>query len=62
VQRWRQQGRGPRFVRVGSQIRYHVSDLDEWLSTRMALSTADPVPGYRGAIPRAERDAPTAAE
>ena len=42
-QRWRQHGTGPRFVRVGSLIRYRRADLDQWLSTRIARSTADRV-------------------
>jgi hypothetical protein len=42
-QRWRQQGLGPRFCRVGNQIRYRQRDLDEWLSGRVAQSTADPI-------------------
>ena len=39
-QRWRQRGCGPQFLRIGSQIRYHATDLDAWLATRTAQSTA----------------------
>jgi Helix-turn-helix domain len=42
-QRWRQRGFGPKFLRVGNQIRYRQRDLDEWLSDRVAQSTADRV-------------------
>ena len=42
-QRWRQQGLGPKFCRVGNQIRYRQRDLDEWLVGRIAQSTADPI-------------------
>jgi len=42
-QRWRQRGFGPKFLRVGSQIRYRQRDLDDWLSGRIAQSTADRV-------------------
>lgn len=42
-QRWRQRGFGPKFLRVGTQIRYRQRDLDEWLSDRVAQSTADRV-------------------
>ena len=42
-QRWRQRGLGPKFCRVGIQIRYRQSDLDTWLSSRIAQSTADRV-------------------
>jgi hypothetical protein len=40
-QRWRQRGFGPKFLRVGNQIRYRQRDLDDWLSARTAQSTAD---------------------
>ncbi len=40
LQRWRQRGFGPKFLRVGNSIRYRQSDLDEWLSDRIAQSTA----------------------
>jgi Helix-turn-helix domain len=40
-QRWRQRGLGPKFVRIGNQIRYRRSDLETWLSSRIAQSTAD---------------------
>jgi len=42
-QRWRQRGLGPKFFRVGIQIRYRQSDLEKWLSSRIAQSTADRV-------------------
>jgi hypothetical protein len=41
MQRWRQQGTGPRFLRVGNLVRYRRADLDQWLSTRIARCTAD---------------------
>ena len=40
-QRWRQRGLGPKFLRVGNQIRYRQRDLDHWLEGRIAQSTAD---------------------
>jgi hypothetical protein len=43
LQRWRQDGRGPKFVRVGNLIRYRASDLEGWLSKRVARSTVDRV-------------------
>jgi hypothetical protein len=42
-QRWRQRGVGPKFLRVGNQIRYRKEDLDRWLEGRVAQSTADRV-------------------
>ena len=29
---WRQQGRGPAFIRVNRSIRYRISDLEDWLT------------------------------
>jgi Helix-turn-helix domain len=31
LRRWRREGRGPRFLRIGRLIRYRVSDLEEFL-------------------------------
>jgi excisionase family DNA binding protein len=31
LQRWRQLGRGPRFVRAGRRVLYRQRDLDDWL-------------------------------
>lgn len=31
LHRWRQQGIGPNFYRVGKSIRYKVSDLDQYI-------------------------------
>lgn len=33
LRRWRLEGRGPRFVKVGSLVRYRPEDLDEWLAS-----------------------------
>lgn len=33
--RWRAEGRGPRFIRIGgSRVRYRRADLDAWISER----------------------------
>jgi predicted DNA-binding transcriptional regulator AlpA len=43
LQAWRQQGRGPAFVRIGSRtVRYRVTDLREWVGTHVRRSTSDP--------------------
>jgi predicted DNA-binding transcriptional regulator AlpA len=34
VGRWRAAGRGPRWLRVGGQIRYRRSDVEQWLTSR----------------------------
>ncbi|WP_082557043.1 AlpA family transcriptional regulator [Modestobacter sp. Leaf380] len=31
LRRWRALGEGPAFVRVGRQVRYRPSDVEEWL-------------------------------
>jgi excisionase family DNA binding protein len=33
LRRWRLEGRGPRFIKVGSLVRYRPEDLDEWLAS-----------------------------
>ncbi|MBV9158488.1 MAG: helix-turn-helix domain-containing protein [Acidobacteriaceae bacterium] len=32
IRRWRLEGRGPAFVKVGALVRYRPEDLDTWLS------------------------------
>ena len=32
--RWRRDGRGPKFTRAGSRIRYRRRDVDQWLESR----------------------------
>ena len=60
LQRLRQRGIGPKFCRIGVQVRYRQRDLDEWLSGRIAQSSApehcfwcsktlaDPTVGWHG--------------
>ena len=31
---WRSEGRGPKFVKLGSKVAYRGSDLNEWLASR----------------------------
>jgi excisionase family DNA binding protein len=31
LRRWRLEGRGPRFVKVGSRVRYPSEELDGWI-------------------------------
>lgn len=40
--RWRTEGHGPPFLRVGGRIAYLVADLDRWLAERRHRSTAEP--------------------
>jgi hypothetical protein len=41
MQRWRQLGKGPCFVRIGNLIRYRECDLEKFIEERAAASTAD---------------------
>lgn len=34
VRRWRLLGRGPRFVKLGSLVRYRPEDIQDWINTR----------------------------
>ena len=36
---WRSEGRGPRFIKLGSKVAYRGRDLNEWLASR----TVEPV-------------------
>ncbi len=42
LRRWRREGRGPRFIRVGRLIRYRLSDVEEFLEKN--ASTQGPGP------------------
>ena len=32
LRRWRYQGRGPTFVRVGASVRYRITDVERWIA------------------------------
>jgi predicted DNA-binding transcriptional regulator AlpA len=34
VRRWRLLRKGPRYIKVGSAVRYHLEDVEAWLKTR----------------------------
>ena len=38
--RWRVEGRGPRFIKVGRAVRYRESDLERWIEERLRESTS----------------------
>jgi excisionase family DNA binding protein len=44
VEMWRVRGRGPRFVKVGSLVRYRKADIQAWLTSRTASSTSQVLP------------------
>ena len=41
LQRWRMEGAGPLFARIGRLVRYRQSDLDAWLKANLRLSTSE---------------------
>ncbi len=55
LSQWRWQGKGPRFRKIGSTVRYAVSDLDEYLEQSARSSTSDPGPVVPGKKRRAQR-------
>jgi excisionase family DNA binding protein len=42
--RWRCEGGGPAFLKLGTRIRYERADLDRWLDARRRRSTSDQSP------------------
>lgn len=34
VRRWRLEHRGPRFLKIGSLVRYRPEDVEEWINAR----------------------------
>lgn len=41
--KWRLQGHGPRFIRVGRRIAYDPADVAAWLDARRVTSTSEVV-------------------
>ena len=44
LQNWRRYGEGPRFVKLGTAVRYVEGDLDAWIDEQVRRSTSDPGP------------------
>lgn len=42
LQKWRLQGNGPRFLKLGHSVRYDPADLDEYVAQARRRSTSDP--------------------
>lgn len=38
--RWRANGKGPRFIKIGRRVAYRPTDLDDWLTKQTHTSTA----------------------
>ena len=41
LQKWRVEGRGPRFLKVGRRVFYRRSDIEAWLESCLRSSTSD---------------------
>jgi hypothetical protein len=39
MRRWRFEGRGPRYCKIGALVRYKVADLEEFISQRIIETT-----------------------
>ena len=44
LQKWRLQGNGPRFVKLGHAVRYDVKDLEAYIESGRRRSTSDGAP------------------
>ena len=40
LQRWRLEGAGPKFLKLGRMVRYRKSDLDSWSDAQLRASTS----------------------
>lgn len=49
LERWRETGDGPPFLRVGGLVRYAPADVSAWLETRRRTSTSAPADAERAA-------------
>jgi len=47
LNKWRVEGKGPRFVKLGRAVVYRLSDLDEWLERHSRQSTSEDKPPWR---------------
>lgn len=41
LQRWRVKGGGPPFSKLGSAVRYRLSDVDQWIAANRVHSTSE---------------------
>ena len=43
LRKWRLRGAGPRFTRVGANVRYRREDVEAYLAARTVSSTSEPL-------------------
>lgn len=41
LRKWRWEGKGPQFIKVGRKVAYRSEDLTRWVSEQVRLSTSD---------------------
>ncbi|MEM8995835.1 MAG: helix-turn-helix domain-containing protein [Acidobacteriota bacterium] len=41
LEKWRQNGTGPSYFRMGRSVRYRLSDVEAWLEQCRRISTSD---------------------
>lgn len=41
LRKWRWEGKGPKFIKLGSRVAYRVSDVEAFLEAQARLSTSD---------------------
>ena len=41
LRRWRLEGRGPRFIKVGSLVRYRPEELEQWVAAQPTGGSSD---------------------
>ncbi len=41
LEKWRSEGNGPPFLKLGRRVLYSVADLEEWLRSRRRRSTSE---------------------
>lgn len=47
LQKWRIEGRGPRFVKLGNAVRYEPTEIEEFVREGVRSSTSQPAPPER---------------
>jgi predicted site-specific integrase-resolvase len=42
LRKWRWEGKGPRFIKVGRKVAYKSEDIDAFINAQSRISTSDP--------------------
>ena len=59
LQRWRCEGTGPEFEKIGNRIFYRLDKVEKWRQAKSRTSTSDTSSDGAGAIETEEDDQPT---